>query len=106
VPPPELPAGPDFFRFAADAELAGLLTGAGLRDPVVVTLDWHAEVASSDELWHGFANGTVRTRALLVSQTPSVQTTIRDELARSLAPYRTGETFSVPVSVKLASAVR
>lgn len=101
---PDLPPGPDFFRFASDAEMEKLLVEAGLRDPRVTTVEWRAAIASADELWHGFANGTVRTRALLVAQPPAIQAEIRSELARALEPYRDGAGFAVPVSVKIGAA--
>jgi SAM-dependent methyltransferase len=104
VPPPDLPAGPDFFRYADDTEMERLLAGASLRDPAIATLDWTVEISGADELWHGFANGTARTRAMLIAQTPEVQAAIRDGLARGLAPYRAGTRYPVPVSVKLGSA--
>jgi ubiquinone/menaquinone biosynthesis C-methylase UbiE len=104
--PPALPAGPDFFRFAADAEMSQLLVDAGLHDPHITTIEWRAAIASVEDLWHGFANGTVRTRALLIAQSPAVQTAIRAELARALEPYRDGAGFAVPVSVKIGAARR
>ncbi len=103
---PPLPPGPDFFRFADDGEMQRLLVGAGLREPTVQTIDWRARIASADELWHGFTAGSVRTRALLIAQTPSVQAAIRDALADALAPYRDGDAFAVPVSVKLGAGIR
>jgi SAM-dependent methyltransferase len=105
-PPDDLPAGPDFFRFAADVELTALLAGAGLKQIEVHTLDWQAKIASAEELWNGLAQGTVRTRALLVSQPPGVQAAIRAALVEALAPYRSGDGYAVPVSVKLAAATR
>lgn len=106
VPPAELPSGPDFFRFASDDEMTRLLTDAGLREPTVQTIDWRVRIASVDELWRGFADGTVRTRALLIGQSPAIQAAIRGELAKALEPYRDGSGFAVPISVKLGAATR
>ncbi len=104
VPPPELPAGPDFFQFADDVKMKRVLADAGLRDPEVQTIDWRTPVSSADELWHGFTAGSVRTRALLIGQAPEIQHAIRNELANRLEEFRDGTTFAVPVSVKLGSA--
>jgi len=104
--PPPLPPGPEFYRYADDAEMQRLLAGGGLRDVTVQTIDWRTPIASVDELWHGFAAGTARTRALLMAQTPAMQAAIRDQLALALAPYRDGNAFMVPVSVKLGAGIR
>lgn len=104
--PPALPPGPEFLRFADDAEMTGLLAGAGFRDVTVQTIEWRARVPSAELLWHGFANGTARTRALLISQPPEVQAAIRAELARGLEPYREGTGYAIPVSVKLGAGTR
>ena len=106
IEPADLPAGPAFFRFADDAEMIRLLTGAGLRDAEVITIDWKTPIPSVDHLWRGFADGTARTRALIAAQTADVQARMRDELARALAPYRDGDGYAVPVSVKLGVGTR
>ncbi len=41
-PSAAVPAGPPFFRFADEAELTELLTGAGLTDPVMQTVETRA----------------------------------------------------------------
>lgn len=106
VPPVDLPAGPEFTRFSDEGEMTKLLAGAGLRDPVVETIDWLTRIPSVEFLWDGFANGTARTRALLLGQTPEVQAAIRRELAVTMAPYREGDGYRIPVSVKIGVAVQ
>jgi hypothetical protein len=83
-----------------------LLAGAGLRDPEVETIDWLTPIPSVEFLWDGFANGTARTRALLLGQTPEVQAAIRRELAATMAPYRDGDGYRIPVSVKIGFAMQ
>jgi SAM-dependent methyltransferase len=104
--PPSLPAGPDFFRFAADDEFARLLRGAGLDDVRVETLEVVHEIATADELWHGIVDGTVRTRALVRGQTPDAQRAIRAAFDRGLQPFRKGDRFAIPVAIKIASGRR
>jgi SAM-dependent methyltransferase len=101
--PPDLPRGPDFFRFSDDGEFARLLDGARLDEAEVRTIAFTHRVRSSDEVWDGFAHGTVRTQALIVRQTAEMQTRIRESLDDALEPYRAGEGYDLPVSVKLGS---
>ncbi len=104
VPPDDMPAGPPFFRFSDDEELAGLLTGAGLVDAGVRTITFTQTVSSAEVLWHGLVDGTVRTGALLRGQPPAIQAAVRarfDELAER---HRVGDALQIPISVKLASA--
>src|SRR5215813_4639788 len=103
VAPPSLPAGPDFFRFASESELSTLLREAGLRDIRVRTLSFEHRISSADALWRGFAEGGVRNRALLMLQPEDVRRRIHGEFTRRLEPFRSGEGFKLPVSIKLAS---
>jgi SAM-dependent methyltransferase len=102
--PPELPAGPDFFRFADDGEFVRLFAGAGLDDARVETLEVAHEIAGPDELWRGLVDGTVRTRALVRGQTPDTQRAIRAAFERALETYRAGDRYAIPVAIKIASA--
>jgi SAM-dependent methyltransferase len=106
VAPASLPPGPDFFRFAADSELSSLLSGAGLQQVRVRTLNFGHQIESSDQLWRGFAEGGVRNRALLIDQPEDVQLRIRSEFNKRLDPFRTALGFKLPVSIKLASGVK
>jgi SAM-dependent methyltransferase len=100
-PPPDVPHGPPMFRFAEDAEFTGLLTGAGLTDVVVETIEFPLELDSGDELWTGLIEGSVRVRPLVIGQSPELQSTIRANYDELLEEYRTAQGFEVPVSVKL-----
>jgi SAM-dependent methyltransferase len=106
VAPASLPPGPDFFRFASEAELSSLLRGAGLQQIRVRALNFEHSVASPDQLWRGFAEGGVRNRALLLHQPEDIRRLIQDEFNQRLEPFRTPRGFKLPVSVKLASAVK
>jgi SAM-dependent methyltransferase len=104
---PGLPSGgPDPFRFADDAALAALLSGAGLAEAEVRSIAFEQEVADTDELWEGLLSGSVRTAALIERQPEPVRRRIRAALEVAVAPYR-GETgIALPVSAKLASGRR
>jgi SAM-dependent methyltransferase len=102
-PPPDVPHGPPMFRFADDGEFTRLLTGAGLTDLAVETVEFPLKLESGDELWTGLIEGSVRVRPLVVGQSPVMQRTIRANYDELLEEYRTEEGFEVPVSVKIAS---
>ena len=98
--------GPDPFRFADDAALAALLSGAGLAEAEVRSIAFEQEVADTDELWEGMLAGSVRTAAVIERQPESVRRRIRAALERAVAPYRSETGIALPVSVKLASGRR
>jgi SAM-dependent methyltransferase len=102
--PPEIPEGPNFFRFSSDEAFSQLLTSAGLSEVVVRTIDFPHHIPDVEHLWNGMLHGGVRTRALLSLQSAETRERIRIEVARSLEPYRADDGFDIPVCVKLASA--
>jgi len=102
-PPADVPPGPPIFRFADENEFTRLLTGAGLVDVAVETVEFPLQLASSDELWSGLVDGTVRVRPMIVGQSAEMQRAIRAHFDELLEEYRTDDGFDVPVSVKLAS---
>jgi SAM-dependent methyltransferase len=102
-PPPHIPPGPSFFRFADEGEFARLLGDAGLGDVDVRTVAFTHRFASGDALWNGLLAGTVRTRALVLAQPEDVQARIRAAFDRLVRPYATKDDLEIPVSVKLAS---
>jgi SAM-dependent methyltransferase len=98
--------GPDPSRFADDAALAALLSGAGLADAEVRSIAFEQEVADTDELWEGLLAGSVRTAALIERQPEQVRRRIRAALEKAVAPYRSETAIALPVSAKLASGRR
>jgi SAM-dependent methyltransferase len=98
--------GPDPFRFADDAALAALLSGAGLAEAEVRSIAFEQEVADTDELWEGLLAGSVRTAALIERQPEPVRRRIRAALEKAVAPYRSETAIALPVSAKLASGRR
>jgi len=106
VAPASLPAGPDFFQFASDSKFTTVLSGAGLQQIRIRTLEYEHAVPSADHLWRGFAEGGVRNRAFLMLQSKATRDRIRAEFNARLEPFRTAKGFKLPVSVKLASGVK
>jgi SAM-dependent methyltransferase len=104
--PDVVPAGPPFFRFSDERELVGLLGDAGLHDIDVRTVDFVHRLAGPNELWEGVLRGSVRTRPLILAQTPEMQQRIRAEFDELVRPYLAPDGLEVPVSVKIASGCR
>jgi SAM-dependent methyltransferase len=102
-PPADMPPGPPIFRFADESEFKRLLRDAGLVDVAVETIAFLLQLASSNELWTGIVDGTVRVRPMILGQSEEMQRSIRTHLDALLEEYRTEGGFDVPVSVKLAS---
>lgn len=106
APPPDVPNGPPFFRFADEDEFTRLLTGAGLTDVRVRTVAFRYRASPAAELWDGLMSATVRSRAAVLGQPDGVQTRIRTAFDRLTAEYATADGLDLPVSVKVASGTR
>jgi SAM-dependent methyltransferase len=87
---PPIP-GPDAERFAGRENLLVLLPG----DMTEVTFE--LEIPSFDALWDGLRGGTVRTAARLSDDD-------RPELARRAEPYRVGDGYALPTTVRVVTA--
>ena len=105
-PPADVPAGPNFFGLAADAEFTALLEGAGLTEAKVDTVGFPLHLEAGDELWDGLIQGSVRVGPMILGQPEEVQLIIREHYDQLLEEYRTDDGFEVPVSVKLGSAAK
>ena len=106
VAPPDLPVGPDFFRFSQEPELVGLLERHGFGGITVRDVSFLHFVSSPAELWHGLVGGTVRTAAVVRAQPEHIRQRVREAFDRLLEAHRVGDGFELPVSVKLAAAQR
>lgn len=103
-PPEDIPTGPPFFRFAADDEMCRLLNGNGFEAATVRTITFIHSVPSIDLVWAGIIGGTVRTAALVRTQTPGTQRAIREAFNEVVARESPGGRVEIPFSVKLATA--
>ena len=102
-PPSDIPAGPDFFRFADDEEFEGLLRDSGLEERRVETISFPVGIVSADELWNGLLGGTVRASALIHGQPQEKQERIREVFDRLVHEHRTDAGIELQASFKLAS---
>lgn len=103
TPPPDLPPGPPFFRFASDDEFSGLLRSAGLSVVTVRRLSFTHRLSGPDELWDDWLAAGVRTSALILGQGVETQRRIRAAFERLVRDYAVEGGLELPVSVKLAS---
>ena len=103
TPPPDIPAGPAFFRFSTDDELTALLEGQGLEQVTVTTLGFSHRIDTTEHVWNGILNGTVRTEALITRQPDAVRRRIHEAFVTNIERYRNGEHLELPVSVKMAT---
>ena len=101
-PPPGLPTGPPFYRFADEAEFTRLLSDAGFVDVTVSTVAFTYHFVG--DLFDCLVDGTVRARALVFGQPAGTQARIRAALDVLIADYAAGDGFDLPISVKVASA--
>lgn len=105
-PSPDVPAGPDFFRFSDEEEFATLLRDRGLERIEVATVGFTHAISTPGALWDGMLAATVRTSTLIVAQAPVVQRRIRAEFDRLVAPHRAPDgSLRIPVFFKLVSGV-
>jgi len=87
---PPIP-GPDAERFASRENLLALVPGD------VTEIAFDLELESFDTLWDGLLGGTVRTAARLTDRA-------RPELQRLAAPYRRGDGYALPTTVRVVTA--
>ena len=101
-----IPGGPDFDRFSDPAECRAVLEGAGFRSSRATTVPLGWRVPSADALLDLVMRGGVRTRALLLAQTPRVMEKIRAELRELVKPYERDGELDLPTPCVLAWAER
>jgi SAM-dependent methyltransferase len=101
-----LPEGPPFFRFSDSDESVRSMLAAGFVDPRVeqVPLVW--QLPSAGALYDAFANGAVRTAALLRGQTEDALVDIHTEIVEQAAGYRRGEVIELPMAAVLTSGAK
>jgi len=104
-PPAGVPAGPDIFQYARDAELEGLLRMAGLTDVHVKTVRFSTQTTSA-WLWDSLLASTVRVAAAVEGQPPDVQAELRSRFNAIAENYRSGDGIEIPVAIKLADGTR
>lgn len=88
---PDLPPGPDMFRYADPAVAEAELTAAGFADVVVAPLSFTAGLANgAEDLLRFLASGAVRSRAMYAAQPPETRRVVEASLAEQLARVTAG----------------
>ncbi len=101
--PPNVPSGPPFFHYAADATLSALLASAGFEDVAIQRLAFPHRFSGPDELWHGLVSGTVRMAALVTGQPERIQRRIRAGFNKRVSGLVASGALEFPIVVKIAS---
>lgn len=102
-----VPASPDDFRFADEAEMRALLERAGLEQIATGTLEITVHADSADQLWDGLIGGTVRTSATVEAQDGSTRARVREAFDSVLVEFALGDGgFEVPTVIKLGAGRR
>jgi SAM-dependent methyltransferase len=99
--PADLPRGPSRDDVGREKFLTSLLPGAR-----VFSVGSEHEFADAYALFDGFLEGSVNTRGWFRAQATDVQVAVREAFAARLAPYRRGRAIVLPVSARIAVAVR
>ena len=87
-------------------DLLHLLNAAGFAETQAKRVRREWRVASARDLLEGLRQGTVRTAALIDAQAATALSEIETAIASSIAPYRDGGSFAVPIVAILGSGAR
>lgn len=98
-----LPAGPPFFRFSEPNECLRTLFDASFIQPCVTKIPQIWRLDSPEALFEIMRGGTVRTAGLLRAQTSEALTAIGSAIRNSIAIYRKGDGYGLPMPAVLAS---
>lgn len=98
-----LPEGPPFFRFSDADESIRSMSAVGFSDVRVEELPLMWQLPSAGALFDAFANGAVRTAALLRAQTEDALVDIHTAVVEAASKYRQGEIIELPMAAVLTS---
>jgi ubiquinone/menaquinone biosynthesis C-methylase UbiE len=99
-----LPPAPPLWRLDAPGDTCRVLREAGFDDPVATQVAQTWYLASADEFFGAFYDGSVRTKALLRAQTAPALAAIRRAINVSLRPYERAGHIEIPMPAVLVSA--
>ena len=100
----ELPQGPAFFRFSDHDECVRTLSSIGYEQCRAFEVPQVWQLASVEELLRALAQGTVRTRALLLAQRDEARERIDRAVREGVAPWvRADGTLELPMPAVLAT---
>jgi len=101
-----LPLGPPFFRFSDRDECRRTLTACGFVEINVTQLPLVWQLASPEEVFDAFFNGSARTGGLLRAQTPSALAKVREGVLKNASAFTRAGHVEVPMPALVISAKR
>jgi len=101
-----LPVGPNFLLFSDPEQSIKALVNAGFVSPSCRQVPQVWRIADPDRLFDMVTEGTVRAAVTLRAQSPMPRQSIRAGLRETVASYKRGDTFEVPMPAAIASAVK
>jgi SAM-dependent methyltransferase len=99
-----LPPGPPFFRFSDREESRRVLEGTGFAEVVILQLPLVWRLASPEEVFDAFYNGSARTGGLLRAQTPAALAKVREGILKNAAAFTRGDHLEIPMPALVISA--
>lgn len=101
-----LPAGPNFFLLSDPEQSAKALLGAGFISPSSRQVPQVWRVSDPNKVFQTVTEGSVRAAATIRAQSPAAREAIKTALRETVASYRRGDSFEVPMPAALAAAVK
>jgi len=101
-----LPTGPNFFLFSDPETSRNALLKAGFASPSCRQVPQTWRVSDPDRVFEGIAEGSVRAAATLRAQSPAAREAVKTALRITVAAYKRGDSYDVPMPAMLATAVK
>jgi ubiquinone/menaquinone biosynthesis C-methylase UbiE len=101
-----LPEGPNFFLFSTAERSIQALRDAGFETPTFRQVQQTWRVSDPDKLFAMVSTGTVRAAATLRAQSIAARESIRQAVHRTLAAYRRGDEYEIPMPAVVAAAAK
>lgn len=102
-----LPHGPNIFQFSTREKMRDALSGVGFAEVEAIRFDQGWQLRSGAQFLDAVREGTVRTRAILVAQSPEVIARINAHFEKELAGTRTSDNgFAVPMPAIIGSGTK
>ena len=99
-----LPEGPPFFRFSDPVESERTLQAIGFTNPSITEIQQMWRLASVDDLFAAFYEGTARTGGLLRAQSREALNSIRLAVIKTASAYEKDGVVEIPMPAILTSA--
>ena len=99
-----LPEGPPFFRFSDPVESERTLQAIGFTNPSITEIQQMWRLASVDDFFAAFYEGTARTGGLLRAQSREALDSIRLAVIKTASAYKKDGVVEIPMPAILTSA--